>query len=111
MEFYEYDTMLKATMLNDSHEGISKLVFWTLGLQGEVGEVFEQIKRMYRDDNGVLTEDREKKIVYELGDALYYIAAVARTLGYTLQEVADKNAKKLYSRKERGVLVGDGSDR
>ena len=46
-----------------------------------------------------------------MGDVLFYVAALADDLGYTLQDVVDANEQKLSSRKERGVLKGSGDNR
>lgn len=48
-----------------------------LGLIGETGEVAEKIKKMIRDDNGILTDDRRAAISKELGDVLWYTQAVS----------------------------------
>lgn len=45
-----------------------------LGLISEVGEVAGQVKRIIRDDGGVLTDERREKILDELGDVLWYWA-------------------------------------
>jgi hypothetical protein len=38
------------------------------------------------------------------------LAVLAETLGVPLEEVAQENRAKLASRKERGVLQGEGDD-
>lgn len=45
-----------------------------LGLISEVGEVAGQVKRIIRDDGGVLTAERREKLLDELGDVLWYWA-------------------------------------
>lgn len=52
-------------------------VYPVLGLCGEAGEVCEQAKKMLRDDRGELTPERQGKFKKELGDVLWYVAAVA----------------------------------
>lgn len=82
-----------------------------LGLVGEAGEVAEKIKKVIRDQDGVLTDENKTEIAKELGDVLWYIAIMANEMGVTLQEVAEQNLEKLMSRKERGVLGGSGDNR
>lgn len=88
-------------------------------LAGETGEVMEKIaKYRWRGDsipNGYQEDGREayirEVVKKELGDALWYIAAMAFEHGLTLEEIATANVEKLSSRKERGVLKGSGDDR
>lgn len=82
-----------------------------LGLAGEAGEVANRIKKIQRDDGGVITDKKRAEIKKELGDVLWYVACVASEIGLDLDEVAKANIDKLASRKERGTLHGDGNDR
>lgn len=86
------------------------LRYTVLGLCEEAGEVAGQLKKMERDDGGVMTDARRLSIKKEIGDALWYVAAAAKEAGFTLSEVAAENLKKLADRKARGVLRS-GSDR
>ena len=47
----------------------------------------------------------------ELGDVLWYISALADDLGVSLEDVVKANVNKLYSRKARNKLQGDGDNR
>jgi len=82
----------------------------TLGL-GEAGEVANQVKKIYRDDGGVLTEERKARIKKELGDVLWYMAAIATDIGVSLTDIAADNLAKLYARKDRGTICGAGDER
>lgn len=88
-----------------------KLIYPTLGLTGEAGEVAEKIKKLLRDHNGVLTREYEEQILKECGDVLWYLANLTQDLGYSLEYVAKINLAKLQSRKEREVLTGNGDNR
>lgn len=84
----------------------------TLGLCGEAGEIAEKVKKIYRDNNGVVPnewwlEDLEK----EIGDVLWYLAAICQDFDISLQDAAEGNIAKLRSRQERGVLHGSGDNR
>ena len=87
------------------------IVYPTLGLAGEAGEVAEKVKKLLRDDGGVLSEERRAALAAELGDVLWYVAQVATEAGLDLEEIAQANLDKLLSRQERGVLSGSGDSR
>lgn len=88
------------------------VLYPALGLCGEAGEIAEKVKKWVRDEGaGDMSEDRRQALLSELGDPLWYITSLATDLGFSLQDVVDKNYEKLTSRKERGVLKGDGDNR
>ena len=81
-----------------------------LGL-GECGEVQGKVKKIMRDDGGVITDEKRQAIKDELGDVMWYVAVLAIEMGLTLQDIADSNVKKLLDRKNRGVITGSGDNR
>ena len=83
-----------------------KVLYPTLGLCGEAGEVANKVKKIVRD--GKL--DKEG-IASELGDCLWYIAAVCRDLGINMGDVAADNLAKLAKRKQNNTLQGNGDNR
>ena len=87
------------------------VVYCTLGLTGEAGEVAEHVKKMLRDDNGELTPERKELIIKELGDVLWYIANIADSMEVDLVTVAQTNLDKLQDRKKRGTQRGSGDNR
>jgi NTP pyrophosphatase (non-canonical NTP hydrolase) len=87
------------------------IVYPTLGLAGEAGEVAEKVKKLLRDDAGVMSDDRREALAGELGDVLWYVAQVATEAGLDLEEIAQGNLDKLLSRQRRGVLSGSGDSR
>lgn len=84
----------------------SELSYLALGLNGEAGEVADKIKKHLRD--GKLDIGG---IIYELGDVCWYVARLADSLGYSLEDVLAINNAKLESRKTRDVLTGSGDER
>lgn len=78
---------------------------------GETGEVQGKIKKVIRDSRGVIDDDVRAKIAGELGDCLWYLAAVAEEFDLDLGDVAQGNIDKLLDRKERGVIQGSGDSR
>ena len=89
----------------------ANIVYPTLGLAGEAGEVAEKVKKMLRDDAGVMTGERLEALAGELGDVLWYVAQVATEAGLDLDAIAQANLDKLLSRQQRGVLSGSGDQR
>jgi len=86
-----------------------KVVYPALGLAGEAGEVADKVKKIYRDDR---TDARFlAEIAKEIGDVMWYCAALANDLGFDLQQVAEMNIYKLKSRKVAGTIGGSGDDR
>lgn len=47
----------------------------------------------------------------ELGDILWQLSGLCHVMGYTLDDIAESNLAKLASRKERGVIDGNGDNR
>ncbi len=86
-------------------------VYPALGLAGETGEVCEKLKKLQRDHNDVLTDEYREKIKSEIADALWYISQLCTELGIDFEDAAKSNLEKLFSRKERGVIKGEGDNR
>ena len=90
--------------------GVERLVENSLGLSGEIGEVHEKIKKLFRDNpDDVLKANKE--IMKELGDVVYYATALANIYGRGLQEVLELNIQKLDDRQKRNKLRGSGDNR
>jgi NTP pyrophosphatase (non-canonical NTP hydrolase) len=82
-----------------------------LGLAGEAGEVADKLKKVIRDNDGVLTDQVRDAVAKEIGDVLWYVSVLAYEMDYDLNAIAQINIDKLNSRKERGVLSGSGDNR
>jgi NTP pyrophosphatase (non-canonical NTP hydrolase) len=82
-----------------------------LGLVGEAGEVADKLKKVIRDNDGVLTDPVREAVAKELGDVMWYVAVLAAELDYDLDSIAQSNLDKLASRQQRGVLSGSGDNR
>lgn len=108
MKFSEFEVAALTTALYDDKY---RIMYPALGLAGETGEVLEKIKKMYRDDGGVLTDDKRDAVRKEIGDVLWYVAALCRDLDITMTDVAESVLLKLKSRAERNVLRGSGDER
>lgn len=108
MTFQEYQDKAKKTAC---YPGNMMILYPTLGLAGEAGEVCEKIKKVYRDKGGDFTCLSKEDIKKELGDVLWYVQQLCNDLNIKLEEVAQMNIDKLYSRMERNMIKGDGDNR
>ena len=108
MTFDEYSKEALSTSI--CPEGMD-IIYPMIGLSGEVGEVAEKIKKVYRDKGGRFTNGDRFEIVKELGDCLWYINKMLADLGYTLDDVATHNLNKCYRRRSEGTLQGNGDNR
>lgn len=112
---------MKIDSLNDYQQASRKtwnviamdhpIVYPTLGLTNEAGELAGKVKKIFRDHAGKISPDDRLELKKELGDVLWYLTQICSELDLTLQEVAEANIEKLYSRLERGAIGGDGDNR
>lgn len=109
MTFDQYQDKSKAT---DSGTVIGEhYVYLSMGLAGESGELINKVKKVFRDDDGQMTDEKKEAIKQELGDVLWYTAQLATALGFTLEDVARSNLAKLNDRKNRNAIHGAGDER
>ena len=108
MNFDEYQKEALETAIYGAG---NKIIYPALGLANEAGEVLGKIKKVLRDNNGEFNEFTNKEIAKELGDCLWYIAALAKDIDWNLNEIAQINISKLKDRRERGVIQGNGDNR
>jgi NTP pyrophosphatase (non-canonical NTP hydrolase) len=109
MTFKEYQDLAKTTA---TYPNIgNNYIYPTLGLAGETGEVAEKIKKIIRDNDGIIDLEKKEEIAKELGDVLWYLAQLSTELKLDFSYIAEKNLEKLKSRQERNRLHGNGDNR
>jgi NTP pyrophosphatase (non-canonical NTP hydrolase) len=89
-------------------EQIRKLLnvsYVVLGLAGEAGEVANKMKKVIRDGTSF---DPLKK---EVQGTRWYVNMCDKELGVPANDAAVQLAETLQSRKERGVIQGNGDNR
>jgi len=103
LNFKSYQDMAAETAVYKSEH---QVIYPALGLAAEAGEVANKVKKILRDGKF----DRNA-IADEVGDCLWYIAALCRDLNVDMKEIAKNNLRKLHDRKVRGVIQGSGDNR
>ena len=109
LDYYQEKAMETAVFPEDQ-----AVAYCALGLGNEAGEVQGKIKKIIRGDYVNDPQELHKAlqdISDEIGDVLWYAAALCDSLGISLDTIAKKNIRKLADRKERGVLKGSGDTR
>jgi len=108
-DFNDYQDLAMTTAVYPQQG--SNLAYPALGLNGEAGEVAEKVKKIIRDKGGVLDEEDRQALKKELGDVLWYVAAMCSETGLRMGEVAELNISKLRDRQTRDRLHGSGDER
>lgn len=104
--------------------------YMMLNLVGEVGEFASKVAKLIRKEKLLMggAENAENKLTslaltrgeqYEIlddlkaeaGDILWQLSGLCEIMGWKLEDVAQGNLDKLASRKERGVIDGNGDNR
>lgn len=101
MKIKEYQNAAKIAVQNHDNEK-DEIPHWVIGLTEEAGEVASLVKHKYYNNDDVSLE----RIAEELGDVLWYIAAICNGLHIDMEKVAELNCAKLASR-----YNGEYSDR
>ena len=103
-----YQKVAKTTAIYPREQAI---IYPTLGLTGEAGEVANKVKKIIRDGTNKNDEGLVQDLSAEIGDCLWYIAVLADDIGIKLSDIANINLEKLHKRKEKGTIHGSGDNR
>ena len=87
------------------------IIYPTLGLTGEAGEVANKVKKIIRDGSDKNDDSLVSEIKSEIGDCLWYIAVLANDFNIKLSDIASANLEKLEKRKQKGTIHGSGDNR
>lgn len=120
MELNEYQKQAMTTCTESSNN----FSYMMLNLVGEVGEFASKVAKMIRKEELAITNNelisdcrypelcrQDGEMQKEAGDILWQLAGLCSAMGWELEDIARGNLEKLASRKERGVIVGDGDNR
>ena len=118
MRLNEYQEKAMETCMPSS-ENFSYMM---LNLVGEVGEFASKVAKAIRKGKAeivyneamVVVEDNDTllpELQAEAGDILRQLAGLCTVMNWSLEDVAQGNLDKLASRKQRGVIDGNGDNR
>lgn len=97
VNFNDYQLLARYTANKDRPVN-ERIINWALGLAGEAGEVADMIKKVEFHGHELDHEELYK----ELGDILWYVANLAYEFDEWLEDIADRNIKKLAKRYPEG---------
>lgn len=127
MELNEYQHRAMQTCMPTS----DNLLYMLTNLMGEVGEFAGKIAKHVRkgqlfvvtndnrDEQGNIlhsqvmniSSEEKEALAQEAGDIAWQLAGLCHVMGWTLEEICQLNLNKLASRKQRGVIDGNGDER
>jgi NTP pyrophosphatase (non-canonical NTP hydrolase) len=111
MDFDDYQKLANKTWHLPDAQDETALMYLGLGVTSEAGEVADKIKKVVRNDGGLMSEEKRQAILLEIGDVLWYLSQLARHFEVPFSEIAEKNIQKLADRAKRNVIASDGDTR
>ena len=120
MTLNEYQNKAMSTRMTSC----DNVLYMLLEIGSEAGELQGKFAKAIRKETGkfdfnefqsnMSSEDYAdwlEDVLHEVGDVLWGVAGICEELGFSLEQVAQMNLEKLASRKQRGVISGDGDNR
>ena len=98
MNFEDYQKIIETFAVYPRDNELAAVSYLALGLNGEAGEVADEVKKAIRND-GHISPERRAKILNEIGDVLWYITRLAIEFDTPLAEIAQANIEKLEKRR------------
>lgn len=113
MEARTYQQMARA--LAEYPDVGYNILYPAMGIAGEAGEVCDKVKKYWRN-HGIktgqtLSINHKAALVKEIGDVLWYCAALASEMGVDLGDIMTENIAKLQNRQKRGTIKSEGDNR
>lgn len=82
----------------DANKECMNINWGALSLGGEVGEFQNIVKKIKRDDNGIISDEKLHEMKDELGDIIWYWLFVCDILGLNPESIFEWNMHKLRRR-------------
>jgi NTP pyrophosphatase (non-canonical NTP hydrolase) len=108
---FDFNSYQRSAITTAIYPNQHKITYPALGMAGEAGEVANKVKKLIRDGPDKRPDTWREDIASEIGDVLWYCAALADDLNLTLGMIASQNLAKLQKRKDKGTLGGSGDTR
>ena len=103
MKFEDYQKIIETFAVYPRDNELMAISYLTLGLNGEAGEVADQVKKAIRND-GHISPERRAKILDEIGDVLWYLTRLTIEFDTPLADIAQANIDKLEKRRQENSL-------
>lgn len=111
MHANEYQKLAARTLIESPGFEITAketMLLWnSVGLCGECGEVAEHVKKGIFHQHGI----EDIKLRKEIGDVLWYLAGICTVRGYDLSDIMQENIDKLKARYPNGYNAEDSKAR
>lgn len=111
MDFDKYEKLASRTGVFEGKVAENPLMYLGLGVTSEAGEVADKIKKIMRNDQGIISPEKKEALKLELGDVLWYLSQISKNLSIPFSEVAQANIDKLWKRHQEGLIKGSGDNR
>lgn len=104
LDFDEFQLASQKNAFYPEQNTVNGLVYTALGVAGEAGEVANKVKKIIRNDAGIITAANKAAVLDECGDVLWYVAQICSELNERMSVVAEMNKIKLRDRAAKGSL-------
>ena len=111
MDFDDYEKLATRTVTFEDKPLEHQLMYVALGVAGEAGEIAEKVKKIIRNDDGIVSDEKRSALKSEIGDVLWYLSQLSRILGFSFSDAARANVAKLEDRALRGAIKSTGDTR
>ncbi len=100
----EYQKLCKKSAKKDFNSKEEEIMTWGLGVAGEAGDIAGCIKKTFAHGN-----NQEKGIRENIGDTMWYLAAICNFFNWNLEEILKENLNKLKKRFPKGFTSKNAS--
>lgn len=96
MDLNDFQREANRTDQRPGRDDEGALLFPVIGLSSEIGSLVRHVKKRLRDEDAY--ELFSDEMADELGDVLWYVANLSEKLGFELDDIAERNLRKIRGR-------------